>query len=358
MRLVAAPMVESAFRSLQFRRVDPLRDPEWDKAIKDGPEPTIFHTSHWAKVLSGSYGYVPHYFLAEHSGKRIALCLAEVNSWITGCRASSLPFTDECIVLGVGTDAALWKDVLEFSAELAREHRWRSVEFRGVRQDMVDFPVTFHGHELDLRASPDQLFSNCESSVRRAVRKAERSGVTVDIERSRSAVQQYYRLHCLTRKKHGVPPQPFKFFEQIYLHIIESGLGFVALGKLAGRVLAGAIFFNYERKALYKFGASDPAADHYRPSNLVMWSAIRHLVEQGYENLCFGRTSLHQEGLREYKLGWGAKEKEIRYLQIKANSKGYDLAPVEQGRESNRLLSRLPLPVLKQIGVWAYPHVG
>jgi hypothetical protein len=351
-------MVEPALRSLQFRRVDPLRDPEWDKSIQNAPEATIFHTSHWAKVLSGTYGYIPHYFLAEHSGKRIELCLSEIDSWVTGRRASSLPFTDECAVLGVGSDAALWNEVLEFTAELARKNKWKSVEFRGVPPNSTSAPTTFFGHELGLRASVEQLFENCESSVRRAVRKAERSGVSVDIERSYAAVEDYYRLHCFTRKKHGVPPQPFRFFEQIYLHIIKPGLGFVALGKLAGRVLAGAIFFNFDQKALYKFGASDPTADPLRPSNLVMWSAIRFLVEQGSESLCFGRTSLHQEGLRRYKLGWGAKEKEVRYLQIRIDSKGYDIAPVEQGRESNPLFSRLPLPVLKQIGVWAYPHVG
>ena len=351
-------MVEPGLRSLQFRRVDPLREPEWDKSIKDAPEATIFHTSHWARVLSSAYGYVPHYFLAEHSGKRVSLCLSEVNSWITGRRASSLPFTDECVVLGVTADAALWNEVLKFSAQIARKNRWTRVEFRGVPPIEDHAGASFFGHELDLRTGIEQLFANCESSVRRAVRKAERSGIVVDFESSRSAVQDYYRLHCLTRKKHGVPPQPFKFFEQIYLNIIEPGLGFVALGKLAGRVLAGAIFFNYDRKALYKFGASDPSADHFRPSNQVMWSAIRFLVEQGSESLCFGRTSLHQEGLRKYKLGWGAKEKSIRYLQIKINSKGYNAASVEQGRESNPFFSRLPLPVLKQIGVWAYPHVG
>jgi len=351
-------MVEVALRSPQFRRVDPLRDPEWDHWIKDAPEATIFHTSQWAKVLSGTYGYVPHYFLAEHSGKRIGLCLSEVDSWLTGRRASSLPFTDECVVLGVRDDAALWNEVLEFSSRIARSKKWKRVEFRGVPAIDDHARGSFFGHELDLRASIEQLFANCESSVRRAVRKAERSGIVVDFERSRNAVVEYYRVHCLTRKKHGLPPQPFKFFEQIYLNIIEPGLGFVALGKLAGRVLAGAIFFIHERKALYKFGASDPAADHFRPSNQVMWRAIRHLAQQGRERLCFGRTSLHQEGLRKYKLGWGAKEKAIRYLQIKINSKGYDVVPFEQGRESNPHLSRLPLPVLKQIGVWAYLHVG
>jgi hypothetical protein len=351
-------MVEAPLRSIQFRQIDPLCDPEWDTWIKDAPEATIFHTSHWAKVLSGTYGYVPHYFVAEHSGKRIGICLAEVNSWLTGRRASSLPFTDECVVLGLNKDAASWNEVLEFSSRVARTNKWKRVEFRGVPPIVDHAAASFYGHELDLRNTVEKLFANCESSVRRAVRKGERSGIVVDFERSRTAVQEYYRLHCLTRKKHGVPPQPFKFFEQIYLNIIEPGLGFVALGKLAGRVLAGAIFFIYEGKALYKFGASDPSADHFRPSNQVMWSAISFLVEQGSERLCFGRTSLHQEGLRKYKLGWGAKEKEIRYLQIKIKSKGYDVAPIEQGRDSNPLFSRLPLPVLKQIGVWAYPHVG
>src|SRR5215213_7075934 len=124
-------MLEAPLRSLKFRQIDPLRDPGWDNSIKGAPEATIFHTSHWARVLSGAYGYVPHYYLAEHSGKRIGLCLSEVNSWLTGRRASSLPFTDECVVLGID-DAALWNEVLKFCSQIALRNKWKRIEFRGV----------------------------------------------------------------------------------------------------------------------------------------------------------------------------------------------------------------------------------
>jgi len=33
---------------------------------------------------------------------------------------------------------------------------------------------------------------------------------------------EYYRLHCLTRKRHGLPPQPTGFFQKIQEHIIAK----------------------------------------------------------------------------------------------------------------------------------------
>ena len=341
-----------------FRRLDPLSDPDWDRNLENVPEATIFHTSAWARVLWGAYGYTPYYFTAESAPPHSALCLAEVNSWITGRRASSLPFADECEVLGIDAGGIEFNKVLDFSAELARKNRWKSVEFRGVPANVEKVQPSYYGHDLDLRASAAQLFANCHNSARRAVRKAQRSGVAVQIETSSAAMREYFRLHCLTRKKHGVPPQPFRFFEQIHRHIIERGLGFIALAKLDARVLAGAIFFHFAGKTLYKFGASDPATDSLRPSNLVMWTAIEHLAVQGHQTLSFGRTSLGQEGLRRYKLGWGAREKSVCYLKIRVNSKGYVSHPVQSSRDSNPLLQLLPSWALKQLGSVLYPHIG
>lgn len=345
-------------KARSFRRLDPLSDPNWDRNLENVPGANIFHSSAWARVLRGAYGYTPYYFLGEAAAPRTALCLSEVDSWITGRRASSLPFADECEILGISSQGAEFNEVANFCAELARTNRWKSIEFRGVPANSENALPSYYGHDLDLRASPAQLFANCDSSARRAVRKAQKSGVTVQIETSRAALREYFRLHCLTRQKHGVPPQPFRFFEQIHLHIIERGLGFIALAKLGSRVLAGAIFFHFAGKALYKFGASDPAADSLRPSNLIMWTGIEHLAAHGHQTLSFGRTSLGQEGLRRYKLGWGAKERMICYLQIRVSIQGYVAQPIRSGRDSNPLLSKMPLPVLRTVGRWIYPHLG
>ena len=344
-------------RRNSFHQIDILRDSSWNRELETTPGATIFHTAEWARVLFDCYGHTPYYYKREGNNGAVILCLAEINSALTGRRAASLPFADECRILESGRAGSNLEEVIRFAADFGREKRWKSIEIRGVPREFSEL-ASFYGHELELTKETDGLFQKCESSVRRAVRKAEKSGITVSFESGKNAIETYFRLHCLTRKKHGVPPQPFKFFEEIHRHIIEAGLGFIALARMEGRVLAGAVFFHFAGRAVYKFGASDPARDFLRPSNLVMWSAIQRLASEGFRSLSFGRSSLHQDGLRRYKLGWGATEKSIHYLKIQIGRNDHKMSSVAPEAGSFGLLRYLPLPVLKQIGAWAYPHLG
>ena len=79
--------------------------------------------------------------------------------------------------------------------------------------------------------------------------------------------------------------------------------------------MAAAVFLHQGRQALYKFGASDYGFQHLRPNNLVMWEGIRQCAARGCGRLHFGRTSLANEGLRRFKLGFGAREEEIKYCK-------------------------------------------
>lgn len=334
---------------------DPF-DAAWNRSLGSSADATIFHTTEWARVLADTYGYTPYYFNWQNGGRSIRFCLWEIDSWLTGCRAVSVPFADEGQILGVETPVEI-ETILQTVRQFACERGWKRVEIRGAPEGWSDSASSaYYAHALDLRPGVNNLFQGCTDSVRRAVRKAERAGVSVEIRKDAAAIEEYFDLHCLTRKKHGVPPQPLKFFRNISRHVIAGGLGFTALARLNGRALAGAVFFFFQGKALYKFGASDPRMDAYRPSNLVMWKGIQQVVENGAETLSLGRTDLDHEGLRRYKLGWGVKEKRISYLQYDPQSETF-LAGRSR-TSSNRLFSILPTSVLKQIGAILYPHIG
>ena len=45
-----------------------------------------------------------------------------------------------------------------------------------------------------------------------------------------------------------------------------------------------------------------------RANNLVMWEAIKYYSAKGFELFSFGITKPDNEGLRKFKLGWGASE--------------------------------------------------
>jgi len=78
-------------------------------------------------------------------------------------------------------------------------------------------------------------------------------------------MKDFYHLNTMTRREHGLPPQPYKFFQ------------------------------------------------HLRANNLVMWEAIKWSCEKKFQSLSFGRTEPENKGLMQFKAGWGVKPYEILF---------------------------------------------
>jgi hypothetical protein len=352
------PAAERAARPLRVRFADPTNEAEWDKEISEFPEATAFHSSGWCRVLKSTYGFRPCYVAMERDGKLCGvLPVMEADSWAKGRRGISLPFTDECSALV--NEPLLVDPLIEGATAEGMRRRWNYLECRGTRNGSARrSSLSFHGHAVDLEAGEEELFKRFDSAAQRAIRKATRSGLTIEITTSLEAVRSFFGLHCKTRRKHGVPPQPFAFFENIYREILTPGHGFVAVASLGARPVSAAIFFHFGKRAIYKFGASDERVQHLRGNNLVMWEAIRWLVKQNFSELDLGRTSVGNEGLRRFKLSLGASESLVEYWK-------YDLRKREFVEDRDHasgwhapLVSLLPVSVLRGIGKLMYRHLA
>jgi len=290
----------------KIQPTNPLQHPDWDALVTGLQNFSFFHSAAWAKVLFETYGYAPNYFLAKGiNGIRSLLPLMEVNSWLTGRRGIALPFTDDCEPLC--PDNGSFKTLFQNAIEFGKMRGWKYLECRGGRKFFEQVPASFlfYGHSLPLVSGEEQLFGRLESSVRRAIRKGEKDGVTVEISQSLEAMKVFYRLHCKTRKIHGLPPQPFLFFSNIHRHILAQNSGIVAMANWKRTPVAASVYFHLGDRAIYKYGASDKKFQHLRGSNLAMWEAIKFYLQKGVKKLHLGRTSMANEGLRRFKLGWG-----------------------------------------------------
>jgi hypothetical protein len=346
-------------RDAEMMTVDPLGCADWDTWVAAHPRGTIFHGAGWARVLRDTYGHRPFYF-ARFQGQQLAgvLPVMEVSSWLTGWRGVSLPFTDYCPALeSAGSEA---EELYQRAMECGRQRRWKYFECRSLdgAWEGSQPSLCFYGHKVDLGVGSQRLFQGLEGSVRRGVRKAEREGVKIDFEAGEQSMRTFFRLHCGTRRRHGLPPQPWRFFSNIQRHLLSTGQGFIAIARRASQPLAAAVFFQHGRQALYKFGASDYAFQQMRPNNLVMWAAMNHCAERGLATLNLGRTSLSNEGLRRFKLGLGADEEKICYAKYDFAAKQFvkDVDRVEGW--FNRVFARLPLPMLRLSGAVLYPHLS
>jgi hypothetical protein len=286
------------------------------------------------------------------------LPIVEVQSWVTGKRGVALPFADFCPPMA--SDAAAFEMVLAEAVKHAQERRWRYLEIRGGSKLMGKAPasVAFRAHILDLSAGTDHLFARLEGRMRTAIRKAEKEGVRVEVSNAAEAIETYYAMHCETRKKHGVPPQPWSFFQNLYSHIISKESGIVAVARHQGAPIAAAVFVHSGRQAVYKFSASNAAFLRLCGNNLVLWEAIKWYANHGFSSMHFGRTSLGNDGLRKYKTGWGTEETTLEYFRYSLPKQTY---VVDQDRSEgghNRALGLLPSPLFRLAGRMLYRHLS
>ena len=345
---------------LSMKTIDPLCGDEWDRAAAAHPEATAFHSGAWAKVLAETYGHRPHYFsLSDGESGSALVPMMEVKSAVTGRRGVCLPFSDFCGPL-VSESGLTTKLILDQVTKIARTRAWKYVEWRGqLPAEVAAAPNgRFYAHRLDLAKSPNELFDGMSSSVRRALRKAERSGLTVEVTRDPHAMSEFYRLHNRTRRRHGIPPQPRSFFANIQQHLIDRGLGFLVVASLASRPVAAAVFFHFGRNALFKFGASEAAAQEHRPNNLVLWEGVKEAARLGASTLHLGRTDLEHEGLRRFKLSLGAEETLLPYYRLNPSDGSWlKEAPRQTSNLPGAIFRRLPLTINQLAGTVLYPHL-
>ena len=344
--------------------IDPLGRSGWDDLVLSSPNYSFFHSADWARVLHEAYGYKPVYISIGRSGKIAAVipCM-EVKSILTGTRAVSLPFSDYCepIVLDGDAGREAIEDLIGRLFDYGKQAAWRSIDLRWDTVALQQAPPSFtcYGHTIDLTDTESQAFSKLRDSTRRNIKKAIGEGVKVEVFDSMSALREFYRLNCLTRKAHGLPPQPFRFFEKVYEHVVAKGKGIVVLASHQGANVAGAVYVHLGQKAIYKYGASDRGFQHLRANNLVMWEAIRWYSGRGFRSLCLGRTERTNPGLLQFKRGWNAQERAIRYYRYDVRRESFVTeAAASRSNGGNSLFRRMPIPLLRMTGSVLYRHIG
>jgi hypothetical protein len=299
------------------------------------------------------------YFVAM-AGKRLVglLPVMEVTGFLGRKRAVSLPFTDWCPPLV--SEGLTARDLVLEGIRQTGARSWRYLECRGLASETgeVTPSLRFYAHVLNLRRSEKELFAALKSRVRTPIRRARDAGVTICFETSLEAVREFYRLHCQTRRKHGVPPQPFRFFANIQRHALTNRLGWVALARWQGRTVAAGVFLHFGKHVIYKFGASDPNLRHLNCNHLLVWEAIRRYREDAFHSLDFGRTSLLNHGLRQFKLGFGPQESQLAYCKFNFR---YNRFLVDHDRSEGwhqAVFRSLPPFLLRLVGCVLYRYLA
>lgn len=331
------------------------------------PGAIAFHHPDWAALVARCYGFRGFAFATtDPTGEiRAGLPVVEVRHLHGAAKWVSLPFSDYCppLVSAAPDEERLVTALCRASGDAGV----RLVEIRAPLSGADPAPVGDHTasgalrHLLALDDGAAAVYARFHpSQVKRSIRRAERERLTVRRAANRAdLVDTFYRLHLLTRRRHGVPIQPRRFFRLLWDGPVSTGLASVLIVEASGTPVAAAVFLTWNQTVTYKFGASDAGAWAMRPNHLLMWHAIRTACEQGRRWFDFGRTDADQEGLRSFKLSWGAVEEPLAY-RILSGPDGEPAMP--SGGLGARLLRPVirhsPLLVCRAAGEALYRYVA
>jgi CelD/BcsL family acetyltransferase involved in cellulose biosynthesis len=341
--------------------LDPLADTRWDELLDRHPRASVFHSRGWLEALNRTYGYEPIVLTTTERGPLAnGLALCRVRTWMSR-RLVSLPFSDHCEPLVDRADDL--SAMLGFMTEEMRTRRWKSLELRpreiaagsGAFSGLAK-GASYYLHTLNLARPAEQIFKGFnQSSTQRAIRRAEREGLSYEAGTSESLLSTFYRLLRLTRRRHGLPPQPLAWFQNL-LDCLGDRLAIHVASK-DGLPVASILTLSFKKTMVYKYGGSDAAHHALGGMPFLFWRAIQEAQARGIEELDLGRSDLDQPGLVAFKDHLGATRSTLTYYTCPERSRG----TAHEGpfsRAARQVVAHLPDAALDLTGRLLYKHLG
>lgn len=289
-------------------------DPRWAEFVAT-TNSLVSHHPAWMKLMTRCYGYRTFVLAIMDDGGQVTagLPVAEVQSPVGRRRWVALPFTHLSPPL-----ASNHVSLTKLSSELQAVTEGAGVSSLEIHGRMEGPGIHSWSaaviHRMDLQNDSQSVFRTFDSSTRRAISASQRRGA--EVKRARTPLElteTFYHLHLRTRRRLGIPVQPRRYFGLLWDRIVAPGLGFLLLAYVGDTPVAGSVFLIWNRRITYAYSASDPAFGRHRPTNLILWMAVQWGCEHGFRELDLGRSDFEDEGLRNFKNGWGTKEQSLEY---------------------------------------------
>lgn len=341
---------------------DPLSDARWPEFVSAHPDSSVFHTAGWLRALHDTYGYRPIAFTTTEAGPLSnAVVFCEVQSWLTGRRLVSLPFSDHCQPLADGVHLG---EILDYLQQSRPAQGWKYIEIRPAKgnisepaQSQYTSSTNFSWHNVDLRPDLDTIYRkfhlNC---IRRRIKRADQEGLVYERGTSEDLLKRFGDLFMLTRRRHKVPPQPASWFRNI-----TGSLGSAAAVHVMskGSVPVASILTLAHRKTLvYKYSCSDANFHQLGGVQLLLWKVIQHAKETGLETFDLGRSDHDDDGLIVFKERLGGIASQLTYQRCPVPGMTRSDSPHGASLLVRSAVSHLPDPLFAGVGQLMYRHMA
>jgi FemAB-related protein (PEP-CTERM system-associated) len=321
----------------------------WSGLVNQLGDARLAHAPEWLAAVRHPYGHEPLYLMAEdgagHGGVLPAFVVRR--PWF-GTVVASMPFLDTggpC-----ASSAGLADSLVERLMVEAREIGATSVELRCSQRLNLPTPPLEHKVTLTRALSPDadRLWRQLDGSVRNQIRKAERSGLTVEFGGGEK-LDEFYAIFATRMRELGSPVHGQPFFSAVVDAFGNRAR--VALVRKGTTPIGGLIALAFKDVLAVPWAACLSEFFAMCPNMLLYWETIRQGCADGFGCLDFGRST-RGAGTYHFKRQWGSREEPLFWYSIPID--GRLGRPVPSDGRSAAVLAEswrhLPIAVTRYLG--------
>ncbi len=286
---------------------------EWDEFASRYTD-LIFYQSIWSRVLKEGLGGQPLYFCLREGEKIVAgLPGILLNFRIFKILYASIPYGH---LIGEKSYYPVFLELLE------KEFRKRGID--QVRLAESPFsesyppesfsPIPVKCTLLDLRGfDREKVWQGYKKNIRRDVRKAQKSGITIRIGDSGENAHIFYKLYLASMERNkAMAKYPLRWFEAIYEVITKKGLGAFLIAEFGGTPIAGVVLIYSLSSTHYLHNGSRYEFLKYCPNELLVQSSIENAVEKKISFFDFMGSAPGDLPLLRFKEKWGGRSMDLR----------------------------------------------
>ena len=341
--------------------IDVESDRRWDEFVLSNPYTSIYVHSAWVNVVAKSFNYKPLFlaFVDTRTGQlENVMPFLLVESWITGTRLVSLPFTAYC---ANNISSEQISQSISFALQSYPKIKfleWRVIEDFDYSAESSEKHHDYCTHILDLDISLDHLYESFHStSIRQRIKRAKRNDLRFRIAEDEGDLKKFYVLETEVRRKHGIPPHPYRFFANMWKILRPLGYFFLALVEYQDKTVAAATVLRFKDSFYLEYSASDQKFLKLSPNQILIWEVIKIAHRANARYFDFGRSALSNQLLIEFKERWGAKAYQLTYHYFPKSKR--NISKESSATKLFHALNRiLPKAILIKEGELLLPHLG
>jgi FemAB-related protein (PEP-CTERM system-associated) len=321
----------------------------WRRTVEESAQSTLAHSPEWFAAIHNAYGHAPLYLSAgDGAGARGVLPAFVVRRPFFGAVITSMPFLDSggpC-----SSSPALRQTLVEHLIAEAKRLRARVVELRC--SERLDMPITPAEHKvnmmLPLPSDPDCLWRHFDKHVRNQIRKAERSGLTIEFG-GLEKLAAFYDAFVVRMRDLGSPVHAPAFLAAV-IDAFGSRAR-VALVRKGTLTIGGLMALAFKDRLVVPWATCRKEYFSLCPNMLLYWEALRSACRDGFRRFDFGRST-RNTGAYYFKRQWGAREEPLFWytIPIAAPARQSHGEPPAGAPLLTKTWQHLPLALTRRLG--------